>query len=281
MASVENESSPIVKLGGIEITTPKTQTRRFTSLIWGSSGAGKTTLAATAPGKKLWICFDHGGTDAIAYRDDIEVLDYSAEPNKCVELFKEDDPLRLTAFLLQRDDIETVVFDSLTTFSDKALFHGVRKAASTPKGRGATIEDPGYSGYGNKNTWTRLCVKNLLKCTGQANKHMIFIAHEDKPLLNSQGEILSISIMLGSSLNEQVPIDFNEIWNLSDTGKERRIAVRNCRFRKPVKSRMFITSGKPEFVWKYDSDFDTGDGIADWYEKWVKNDGKKIHLPTS
>ena len=51
MASVENESSPIVKLGGIEITTPKTQTRRFTSLIWGSSGAGKTTLAATAPGK--------------------------------------------------------------------------------------------------------------------------------------------------------------------------------------------------------------------------------------
>jgi hypothetical protein len=275
------ESPPVMKLGNVEITTPQTQARRFTALIWGSSGCGKTTLAATAPGKKLWISFDHGGTDAIAYRDDIEVLDYATEPNKCVELFKEDDPLRLTAFLLQRDDIETIVFDSLTTFGDKALFHGVHKATQTQKGRSATIEDPGYSGYGNKNTWTRLCVKNLLKCTGQANKHMIFIAHEDKPLMNSQGEILSISIMLGSALNEQIPIDFNEIWNLSDTGKERRIAVRNCRFRKPVKSRMFITSGKPEFSWNYNADYDTGEGIVDWYKEWVKNEGKKINLPTS
>ena len=174
-----------------------------------------------------------------------------------------------------------MVFDSLTTFGDKCLTHGITKAQGTKKGKYSTIEDPGYSGYGNKNTWTRLCVKNLLKATGQVGRNMIFIAHEDKPVQNSEGVVLYISIMLGSSLNEQIPIDLSEIWNLSDTGRERRIAVRNCRNRKPLKSRMFITSGDPEFKWNYNSDSNNGDGIATWYEAWVKQGGKKLPLPTN
>lgn len=274
----ENER-PKIRLGGIEVETPKTRIKRFSLLLWGSSGCGKTTLAATAPGKKLWINFDNDGTDAIAHRDDIEMVDFSARPNDCVEHFKENDPLRLTTYLKEHPEVETIVFDSLTTFGDKALAHGIVKAQKTAKGRYATIEDPGYSGYGNKNTWTRLCVKNLLKTTGALNKNIIFIAHEDKPVTNNQGEVLFISIMLGSSLNEQVPIDLSEIWNLSDTGTDRKIAVRNCRFRKPVKSRMFITSKSPEFIWNYDALTDEGEGITDWYERWKSNDGKKIALP--
>ncbi|KKN03640.1 hypothetical protein LCGC14_1105680 [marine sediment metagenome] len=273
------KDSPTITLGGKELSTPQAKIKRFSCLIWGSSGGGKTTLAATAPGKKLWINFDPDGTDAIAYRDDIILNDFSTEPNACVEKFKEDDPLRITQFLADHKEIETVVFDSLTTFGDRALTHGVVKAAGTPKGKYATIEDPGYSGYGRKNTWTRLCVKNLLKATGRVDRNMIFIAHEDKPVTNTQGEILFISIMLGSSLNEQIPVDLSEIWNLSDTGRERRIAVRNCRLRKPLKSRMFITSGAPEFIWKYNADSDEGPGIADWIEEWKQNSGKKIPLP--
>lgn len=272
---------PMIKLGGVELQTPKSRVNRFSLLLWGSSGSGKTTLAATAPGEKLWINFDPDGTDAIAYRDDIHVMDFANEPNRSVEKFKEDDPLRITQFLVDHPKIETVVFDSLTTFGDKCLTHGITKAQGTKKGKYSTIEDPGYSGYGNKNTWTRLCVKNLLKATGQVGRNMIFIAHEDKPVQNSEGVVLYISIMLGSSLNEQIPIDLSEIWNLSDTGRERRIAVRNCRNRKPLKSRMFITSGDPEFKWNYNSDSNTGDGIATWYEAWVKQGGKKLPLPTN
>jgi hypothetical protein len=270
---------PVITLGNIELVTPKERIKRLSMLIWGSSGSGKTTLAATAPGNKLWINFDPDGTDAIAYRDDIQVMDFSNEPHRIVEKFKEDDPLRITQFLVDHKEIETVVFDSLTTFGDKALSHGVVKATGTAKGRNATIEDPGYAGYGNKNTWTRLCIKNLLKATGRANRNIIFIAHEDKPLMTPQGEMISISIMLGSSLNEQVPVDFSEIWNLSDTGKVRRIAVRNCRFRKPVKSRIFITSDATEFEWNYNADTGKGHGIKDWYEAWKSGGGKKIPLP--
>ena len=98
--------------------------------------------------------------------------------------------------------------------------------------------------------------------------------------MDDQGIVLYISIMLGSSLNAQVPIDFSEVWHVSDTGKERRIAIRQSRSRRPMKSRMFISSGDPEFVWNYDADTDEGSGISDWYDQWSSNDGKKIELPT-
>ena len=42
---------------------------------------------------------------------------------------------------------------------------------------------------------------------------------------------------------------------------------------------MFLTSGKPEFVWNYNADTDKGEGIVDWYKEWGKNEGKKINLP--
>jgi hypothetical protein len=215
-----------IKIGKTEITTPSTSPKRISMLLWGPSGGGKTTLAATAPGTKLWISFDPDGTDVLSYRDDVIVMDLASSPDNIVMGFRKSD-----------------------------------------------------GGYGNKNTWTQLIVKNLLQITGRLNRHVIFIAHEDKPEKDDKGVILYISIMLGSSLNEQLPTRISEIWNLHDTGKERRIAIRACRARKPMKTRMFLTAGEPEFVWSYDADMDKGPGIADWYSQWVRNAGRKIELP--
>ena len=280
MANEKEVNGPaVIKLGGVEIETPQQRRKRLSLLVWGKSGSGKTTLAATAPGKKLWLNFDPDGVDVLTDRDDVELLDFAPKPDMIVEQFKEDDPLRITRYLEQHPEIETVVFDSLTTFGNKALSHGILKAQKTAKGKYATIEDPGFAGYGNKNTWTRLAIAKMLKATGTVKRNIIFIAHEDKPLLDKDGNVVSISIMLGSALNEQVPIDFGEVWNLSDTGRERRIAIRNCRFRSPVKSRIFLTNGDPEFEWTYDSIKDEGEGIADWYKEWIEGDGKKINLP--
>ena len=271
-----------IKIGKTDITTPSTSPKRISMLLWGPSGGGKTTLAATAPGTKLWISFDPDGTDVLSYRDDVIVMDLASSPDNIVMGFRKFDGgtcREIDKFLQEHEEVQTVVIDSLTAFGDKALQHGVVEAQATPKGRSATIEDPGYGGYGNKNTWTQLIVKNLLQITGRLNKHVIFIAHEDKPEKDDKGVVLYISIMLGSSLNEQLPTRISEIWNLHDTGKERRIAIRACRARKPMKTRMFLTSGEPEFVWKYDADVDKGPGIADWYGQWVKNAGRKIELP--
>lgn len=270
-----------VTLGGVVVKPASQSIERFSALFWGRSGSGKTTLAATAPGEKLWINFDPDGIGAIAHRPGIHVLDFSAEPAKCVELFKSEDPLKLSAYLRENPQIETVVFDSLTTFRDKALEHGVVIARTTTKGAKSTLEDPGYSGYGNLNVWTRLCVNHMLKVTQIAKRHMIFIAHEDKPERDDKGVVMYISIMLGSSLVEQVPIQLGEIWALEDTGTKRRIAVRPCRWRKPMKTKMFVTNKDPEFDWDFDAITWKGETVEDWFNKWRANEFKKIELPKS
>mgnify|MGYP000211062726 CR=1 FL=1 len=266
-------------LGNRPLTTPSTRPKRISMMLWGPSGCGKTTLASTAPGKKLWISFDPDGTDSLINRSDIIVLDLANEKDAIVEKFKVENPMSLAGFLDENTDIETIVFDSITTFGDKALRHGVVKATTTSKGKYSTLEDPGYSGYGNKNTWTRTAIKHLLRVTGEANRHLIIIAHEDKPVLNADGHAISTTIMIGSSLAQQVPIDFSEVWHMEDTGKIRRIAIRPCRLFKPMKTRMFATSGKPEFEWKYDPEEFDGDTISNWYSSWIENKGKKIELP--
>ncbi len=275
----EPATDPVIKIGNIELTTPKTQKRRLSMVLWGSAGCGKTTLAATAPGPILWINFDADGTVGLGDRDDIFLLDLSTQPDNIVEKFKEADPMRISKFLDEHPEIQSVVFDSVTSFGEKAIVHGVVKAAMTPKGKGATLEDPGFAGYGNKNLWTLMMTKNLLRLTAKYNKHFVLVAHENTPDKDQNGNVVSITLMVGSSLAEQVPIQLSEVWAMTDTGKERRIAVRPVRARKPMKSRMFITSGKPEFVWKYDADTGVGDTLAGWIEAWYKNDGKKLPLP--
>ena len=275
-----------IKLGSVVATSPSSKKKRFSLMLWGRSGCGKTTLASTAPGKKLWISFDPDGTDCLANRGDIIVLDYEKESASCTEEFKKEDGVylkQIKKILEDHPEIETIVFDSVTTFGEKALTHGVSVAQGTAKGQKeqSSIESPGYSGYGNKYTWTKLCVRNLLALTGKLDRHIIFISHEDNPEKNKEGVILFITILLGSSLNNEVPIYFSEVWNLSITDSgDRRIAVRPCRFRTPMKSRMFISSGEPEFTWQYDADKLEGVGISDWYRQWSDNNGKKIELPT-
>ena len=268
-----------ITLGGKELTSPSTETARLSMLLWGSSGCGKTTLFGTFPGKKLLINFDTDGQNALSGDNDTLVLDYSKEPDGAVEKFKEQNPLGLDKFLTEHPEIQSVGIDSLTTFGNKALQHGVKIARSTAKGKFSTIEDPGYSGFGNKNTWTQLLVKNILEVTGKHNRHVCFIAHEDKPTTDTNGAVLYISIMLGSSLNQQVPVNISEIWRLSDNGKERRIAIRPCRGYKPMKTRMFLTTEGPEFIWNYDRETREGNTMAEWIDRWTSQ-GDKLPLPT-
>lgn len=276
-----------IKLGGVDVADTATRQRRMAMLLWGSSGCGKTTLISTAPPKMLWVNFDPDGTSALGQRDDIVEFDFAPEPNRVVEKFRDETSAffrDLDKILVADEDreIQTVVFDSLTSFRDKAFIHGVKVAQGTRKGRLSTLEEPGYSGWGNVNIWTRLLVTHGLVITLRHNRHVVFIAHEDKPTYSDDGMLLYISIMLGSSLNEQVPVSLNEVWHMEAVGKtgERRLQIRPCRSYKPMKTRMFKTSGEPEFTWKFDVDNWKGEGIETWYNQWKKNGFAKIALPS-
>lgn len=274
-----------IKVGNVPLKPAQQKERRLSVLIWGAPGCYKTTLAATAPGKKLWLSFDPDATAPLgACPDEIVELDYASQPDRVVEEFKNpnEGACRDIDRLLGSDPtIETVVIDSCTSFGDKGWLHGVAKAQGTQKGKAATVEDPGYAGWGNKNAWMRLLVKNMLEITLKHNRHCVVIAHEDKPEKNEQGAIMYITIMLGSSLAQQVPINISEVWHMEIVGAnaECRILTRPARLFKPMKTRMFKTTGSPEFKWKFNPETWEGEGLATWYERWKAASYDKIPLP--
>jgi hypothetical protein len=50
---------------------------RLSMILWGLANVGKTTLAATAPGEKLWLSFGDNEHASVAHSDDVHVMDYS------------------------------------------------------------------------------------------------------------------------------------------------------------------------------------------------------------
>jgi hypothetical protein len=268
-------------MGGVEIKKAGEVERQVHMILWGPSGAGKTELASTFPGNKLWLQFDPNGTASLGIRDDIYVVDFVEQIAKnpaFVERFKEADPLGISK-LIKQLNISTVVFDTMTSFGEASLQHGVEHAAMTKQHRGASIEDPGYGGYGRKKTWTKLAFVNTLRACAALKVNTCFIMHEDSPEKNDQGQVLYITMMLGSDLPDMLSCQISEVWNLTDTGTERRIAVRPVRQRKPMKSRMFKVDGPGEFVWKYDPLTRTGMTVAGFLEQWKQNQWNKIPIP--
>ena len=264
---------PEMNLGTVQITTPKTQVRRVSLVLWGPSGGGKTTLAATAHRPILWVNFDPDGTSSLMDQEGIYIADFSTEsPNKIVT-FKHENCGGIKAILDEHEDIQTVVFDSVTSLNLMALQHGITEI------NGATFEAPTLAGYGRRNSYTFQAILSVVKLTAKYNKHLIVICHEDVPQKDELTGAMMVSILIGGKMQSEIPIRFSEVWYLQDTGKDRKITIRSSRLRKPMKSRMFIQGGESEFVWKFNPESWEGAGIEDWYDLWVANDGRKIELP--
>ena len=261
--------------GGVVVKMPTAHNSQLFMLIWGDSGAGKTTLAATAPGKKLLVLFDPGGDLSLADREDVLVLDLSSMPTlQVMAQFRSADPYGIGKLLDARPDIETVIVDSMTALAYIALKEAVQRAG----GARTSLEQPGMNGYAFRNaSLLRMTVALMQICAGH-KRHLILVTHEGAEDRNEEGIVLSVTMALSSSVANQVGLRFNEVWHLSDTGTEHRIAVRPCRLRKPMKTRLF-QADKPEFVWHYNPDTQVGEGIADWYHAWQDGKGKKLPLP--
>lgn len=258
-----------LKLGNLSIK-PVTQTQqRINCLIWGPSGCGKTTLATTAPGKKLWLLFDPDGDASIIEvqnRDDCFILNLSNEGPNIVAQLAAENCMNLEKFITD-NGFDTVVFDSITTYLTKCLQLGVTSV------KNATEMTPTLQGYGNRKYFLEKTIKNLIRITGKLNKHLILLAHEDKPALNNDGAIESIEPLLGGQSTTTMPILISEVWHLSTNGKEHRIRIKANAIRKPMKTRMFDETVS-DFVWNY-TPKNGGVGIKEWFDKWVE-DKKKI-----
>ena len=267
-----NESPKQLMLGGRPISNNTDRPKRLTGLFWGSAGTGKTTLACTAPGRKLLINFDPDGPASVTEFKDVDVVDFSDPSTAITERFKNNNnPMGLADVI---DSYDTIIIDSLTNVAHKALMAGITMT------KGATIERPSPGAYGVRNALTLQLVKNVLALTSKHNKHCIFIAHEDSPVTDDENNIVYITLSLGGKLPEQAALDFSEVWHVADmgVGRDRRIAIRPSRKRKPMKTRMFQTTGDVEFDFVFDPDTQKGMRLSDWFEEWVET-GAKLPLP--
>lgn len=277
------KQAPMLKLGPVEITSGVQALKRMAILLWGPAGAGKTTYAATAPGDKLWLSFGDNEHVPVAHRTDVRVADFSGMGHReLCELGQSSDPFKLDSLLSRDDSISTVVVDSTTAIIYKALQQSVSKGIGGGKGFVPTMEFPGRSAYGGRNAIALEILTEILKVTAKHNVHCIMTAHEDDP--TTIGDVIDyIGIMLGGKIVNNTVWRFSEIWYLGQeiTGtKERFLAFRPTRRRRPMKTRMFSDKGAPELKIDYDADLpDKGQmTIASFYQDWIDSGGRKLHI---
>jgi AAA domain len=277
-----------IMLGPVPITENTGTPTRMAILLWGSSGVGKTTFAATAPGVKLWLSFGDNEHVPVAHRKDVRVANLSELGFE--ELFKHaqsDNPFGLDGILADDEDIETVVCDSATAISFRALQKAVHDKVGAGKGFIPSMEVPGISAYGGRNAIVLQVLTGLLRVTARHNVHLIVTAHEDDPTYVKDGKndvIDYIGMSLGGKLVNNAAWRLSEIWYMSQSeqgDKGRRIAIRPTRLRRPMKTRMFSDKGPAEFFVKYDADKpDKGQiTIAGWYDAWLKGGKQKMPVP--
>jgi hypothetical protein len=252
-------------------------------LLWGASSCGKSTFAATAPGKKLWLSLGDQEHVSVQHRNDVKVADLSSlTPEEFFKYAKSDNPFDLDHILAENTEIETVVFDSGTALVHLALQQAINSniGASRRGGFVPTIEDPGQAAYGARNALTMKVLNGLLRTTSKHGVHLIVTAHEADPttdIRDGREVTTHINVQLGGQLMNNVTFRLSEIWYMSMIQNVRKLAVRaNVRLRRPMKTRMFSGKGDAEFILEYDADMPDGDQmtIARWYNEWSDNGGK-------
>lgn len=278
-------TASIIDIGGVKSQVTANVERDLVMMIWGRSGCGKTVLAGTAPGTKLWFQFDTQGTASLGKRDDVITLDFSGYMHTKVDDLKEGGLVErdIVRTLKDRPDITTLVIDSVTSIAQLCMAHAVLSGKASGNNFKATMEQPGLAGYGIRNRLVLSVVRMFMRVASETKRHIIFICHEDSPDKDKEGNIIRISVLLGGTLPEEVPINLSEVWYLEqdDTGR-RYIHVRPYAKRVPMRTRMFRTPAKNvvnAIPFTYDANDRTGDGIATWYEAWRKSGFDKIDIP--
>ncbi len=277
-------------LGPVPVQEGKETPSRMAILLWGPATCGKTTLAATAPGKKLWLSFGDNEHASVSGRSDVVVADLSQLGQ--AELFKHaksENPFGLDQFFADHEEIETLVVDSATAIEYKALQKAVADGIGGGRGFTPTMEAPGISAYGGRNAILIETLTGLLRVTAKHNVHIIITAHENDPVMVKDGKNETIdyyTIMLGGKLVNNTSWRLSEIWFMSQEpygDRDRKLAVRPTRKRKPMKTRMFTQKGEPEFVLQYDADLpDDAPGqmtIAKWFNTWYDGGKQRIAVP--
>jgi hypothetical protein len=266
-----------ISIGGVGAS--QETVNRLSMLVWAPAGMGKTTLGMTMPGRKALINFDPDGPASLApevlkMENDSRVFDLSGKEDSFFARLKDHDPFGLEKVI---DQFDSYIFDSITSVTERTLARGIDVT------KGATLERPSPGAYMARNNLAINMIRNILQITGKHNKHVLFIAHEGAPQTNDEGSLIGYTMSLGGQLPSQAALRINECWPMFETGRnEKMIICRKSRLRDPAKSRMFDTTTRTEFEWKFNPnkwDDPNNMRIDKWFEQWKASGYAKLQLP--
>ena len=189
----------------------------FKLLLMGDAGVGKTVFGTSFPGRTRVLDFD-GKVDSAALfwkkhnvekLESIEVTQFSAglEMSPIQQL----DKIVREEFIPQQRankmEFETLLIDSMTTFSAATLAHIVKSNPGIKRNASAQGMQPGLQDYGIlKREFQRLIPGLLaLPC------NVIMLAHIATEKDEVTGQVLRHTMMDGSFAKE-LPIYFKEVW---------------------------------------------------------------------
>jgi len=227
----------------------------------------------------LWLQFDPNGVNSLTHYPNlhrirhINAVGYSASVIDAE--FSNQDPFGIEAELKENPNVQTLVVDSATTLADRGLEIAVIKQNNT------SYDVPGRHGWGTRNQIIRRYVSKLMQIAAAHDLHFIITTHEHTFQKIENGPV-SITLSLSENLANEVAVRFSEVWHMEDTGSARLIYTRAYANYKPMKTRMFLTPDSVvggKFIVHYDANTWTGDGIAEWWQQWNDNQGRKIPLP--
>ncbi len=188
----------------------------FKLLLMGDAGIGKTVFATSFPGKTRVLDFDNKiDSAALFYKDkpehlaNIEVTQFNQglgmSPISQLEKIFQDEfiPQQKTGKML----FDTLLIDSITTFSGATLAHIVKTNPGIKRNASAQGMQPGLQDYGILKREFQRLIPGLLSLPC----NVIMLAHIATEKDEMTGQILRHSMMDGSFAKE-LPIYFKEVW---------------------------------------------------------------------
>lgn len=211
-------------------------------LLMGDAGVGKTVFATSLPGKTRLLDFD--------MKADSAALFYKAKPEHLANIDVDQFPPKINIspieelgkiisqeFIPQQQTgkmlWDTVVLDSITTFSTATLAHIVKTNPGIKRNVTAQGQQPGLQDYGILKREFQKLIPGLLSLPC----NIIMLAHIATEKDEATGQVLRHTMMDGSFAKE-LPIYFKEVWRMFVKDGKRMVQTQsdgmyNCRSQIP------------------------------------------------
>ena len=163
-------------------------------LVWGDAKSGKTVFAGTSP-SPYFFDLDNGMLSLMHHKPPIEFDTYLGEEG--YRRFKQD-----MNNILKRDDIKTIIIDSLSSLQD--LIMGNIQRVNGTYGNAPQIQE-----YGLFMVRMRKFLFDLVS----VNKHVILTAHEQVFQDGVTQEVLITPLIYGRSLPRRMGLWFDEVYH--------------------------------------------------------------------